>query len=240
MSKENWRTQLGKIEVKFDAITVSCQTPFHKTSYIIGVNAYFKHTLAAATNHFRNSSDGSTRGLNAHDSGTVGQNLAFKLGTQKPGKLPSPNSGKYTPTQKRHPKVTLHILQSLDPRIQGRQIVANGDWNKLKDLFKSTNIIQKKTATLKLVSLRHNPPPPHPVFTTNPLPLPHPPGSTTINFPHLELHWPFRCTLGCWTGCFCYCHLSSFFFKPKNRKRLPQKPRKLRCVSISCGLFQNE
>ena len=82
---------------------------------------------------------------------------------------------------------------------------------------------KKKTATLKLVSLRHNPPPPHPVFTTNPFPLPHPPGSTTINFPHLELHWPFRCTLGCWTGCFCYCHLSRFSFSSQRTEKFYHK-----------------
>ena len=123
------------------------------------------------------------------------------------------------------------VLGSQNPRTTNRR-----KWG-LEQIERSVQVkkhhSKKKTATLKLVSLLHNPPPPHPVFTTNPFPLPNPPGSTTINFPHLELHWPFRCTLGCWTGCFCYCHLSRFSFSSQRTENVCHKNHR------NFGVFQS-
>ena len=100
---------------------------------------------------------------------------------------------------------------------------------------------KKKTATLKLVSLLHNPPPhPTPFSPLIPFPFPTLPAQLPSTFHTLNSTGPLGALLGAGLGVFATATFPVFFFKPKNRKRLPQKPPKLWCVAISCGLFQNE
>ena len=118
---------------------------------------------------------------------------------------------KYTPTQKRHPKVTLHIFRSLDPRIQGRQILANGDWKKIERSVQVNKHHSKKTATLKLVSLRHNPPPSTPFSPLIPFPFPTLPAQLPSTFHTLNSTGPLGALLGAGLGVFATATFPVFF-----------------------------
>lgn len=113
------------------------------------------------------------------------------------------------------------VLGSQNPRTTNRR-----KWG-LEQIERSVQVnkhhSKKKTATLKLVSLLHNPPPPTPFSPLIPFPFPTLPAQLPSTFHTLNSTGPLGALLGAGLGVFATATFPGFLFQAKEQKTFATK-----------------